>query len=110
MILGCHDLNIFSPRGAATTQKDWRKRIRQDFIDLAISEIPEIVFHHPHDTDSERIWKASWNELVSQLPQVKSYAGSGKYHNSAGIQRSVLPSVLSNNTLGNILDFVFTID
>lgn len=29
LILGCHDLNVFNPRGTATTKKKWRKDIRE---------------------------------------------------------------------------------
>ena len=59
MILGCHDLNAFSPRGKVTTKKKWRKKIREEIINKTQEEKPKIVLHHPHTTDSSRIWNAS---------------------------------------------------
>ncbi|MDT8402433.1 MAG: hypothetical protein RQ743_12120, partial [Bacteroidales bacterium] len=52
MLLGCHDLNVFNPRGEATTRREWRRKVRRDFYDLINKEEPDIVLHHPHTTDS----------------------------------------------------------
>lgn len=35
MILGCHDLNIFSRRAQATTRNEWRSKISEDMLSLA---------------------------------------------------------------------------
>jgi hypothetical protein len=106
MVLGCHDLSIYSPRGKATTKDIWRKNIRSEFKKKAIEEKPEIVLHHPHNSDSSRTWTASWNELKRDLPSICLYAGAGKYFRSEGKQRSRIEKVLQKNKLGSILNFI----
>jgi hypothetical protein len=106
MILGCHDLAIFSRRGEKATFNPWRKRIREEFVQLAKAEAPEIVLHHPHTTDSSNIWKACWNTLEKELPSMKYYAGAGTYYNPDGEQRDKLSNVLANTKKGNTIDFI----
>jgi len=106
MILGCHDLNIYSNRGKATTKSEWRKKIREDFKNTAEKHQPEFVLHHPHTTDSTQTWKLSWKELERALPSVRTYAGSGIYYNQEIIQRSDLDDVLRVNRKGNILHII----
>jgi len=106
MVLGCHDLNIFNPRGAKTVRKAWRMQVRDDFYKLAKSERPIIVLHHPHTTDSSRIWTAAWNELAKTLPMVETYVGSGRYYNNGKEQRSDIDDVLQKTKMGNTLDII----
>ena len=108
MLLGCHDLSVYSSRGKANTKDAWRKNIRGNFREKAMVEKTEIVLHHPHNTDSNRTWTASWNELKRDLPSVRMYAGAGKYFWSEGKQRSSLDIVLQKNKLGSMLDFVIS--
>jgi hypothetical protein len=106
MVLGCHDLNIFSRRGQSTTKAPWRKSVRDEFYQLAKSEKPTIVLHHPHTTDNSQIWTAAWNELTQVLPTVDMYVGSGRYYNNGAEQRSSLIGVLQKTKKGNTLDIV----
>ncbi len=104
-ILGCHDLNIFSRRGAATTKKAWRKAVREEFYDIVKREAPEIVLHHPHTTDSSRSCTAAWNELVKLAPTIKRYISAGRYYGQEGVWSS-LGDVLAKTKLGNTIDFI----
>lgn len=106
MILGCHDLNIFSPRGKAVTQSSFRKDVRTEFYNIARKQHPEIVLHHPHTTDSSGIWTSAWNEMKRALPTVERYIGAGRYFREEG-ERSSIENVLSNNKLGDTIDFIF---
>lgn len=106
MLLGCHDLNIFSPRGAAVTKNKWRKQIRTDFYNLAVNEKPDIVLHHPHTTDASGIWTSAWNEVLRKLPSVKLYMSAGRYFNDGAKKRSPLNDVLLKTKMGSTLDFI----
>jgi hypothetical protein len=105
MILGCHDLNMYNPRGKAVSKKEWRKQIRESFYDIVKEENPTIVLHHPHTTDSSRIWTSAWSELVRQVPTVKAYISAGRYYNDTG-ERSDINDVLKGTKLGNTIDFI----
>jgi hypothetical protein len=105
MILGCHDLNVFNPRGKATTKEKWRKITRNDFYNIVKKEMPRIVLHHPHTTDSSRIWTVAWNELIKIAPSIEKYISAGRYYNQDG-ERSNLDDVLNKTKLGNTIDFI----
>lgn len=105
MILGCHDLNVFSLRGAAVTKKKWRKKTRESFYKALEEFSPTIVLHHPHTTDSSKIWTAAWQELIRAAPSIKYYAGSGRYYREKGT-RSKINDVLARTKQGDTIDFV----
>lgn len=105
MILGCHDLNVFSKRGQKTTKEKWRRKAREDFYSAVNSEKPDVVLHHPHTTDSSRIWTAAWNELVNAAPSIKRYIGAGLYFREEG-ERSRVEDVLAKTKRGATIDFV----
>ena len=109
LILGCHDLNIFSPRGKAVTKSEWRKKIREEFYDTVKNETLSVVLHHPHTTDSSRIWTVAWNELVELAPSVEKYISAGRYFNQDG-ERSALNEVLGKTKRGNSIDFIVNIE
>lgn len=105
LILGCHDLNVFSPRGKANTKKVWRKDIRESFYNLIRQEKPIIVLHHPHTTDSYKIWTPSWNELRRLAPNIERFISAGRYYNK-NKTRSRLEQVLRKTKLANTIDFI----
>ncbi len=100
MILGCHDLNIFNPRSIKNS-KGWRRELNEKFRELAINFKPEIVLHHPHYTDSKRIWLVAWKNLERMLPSVKHYASSSVYYRDCG-ERSSLEDVLRATKKGDV--------
>ncbi|MBP7795956.1 MAG: hypothetical protein KA059_04180 [Elusimicrobiales bacterium] len=105
MILGCHDLNVFSPRGKAVTKSEWRKEIREGFYDIVKREKPSVILHHPHITDSSKTWTSAWNELIKTTHSVKKYISAGRYFNQH-IERSCLNEVLDNTKRGDTIDFI----
>lgn len=107
LILGCHDINVFSPRGQAVANPDgWRKKIADDFKHKCVEFKPNIVLHHPHTTDSDKIWNLAWKELEKDLPNVTHYASGIKYYNKkTGIPRSSIEKVLDKTKKGDVVDF-----
>jgi len=105
MILGCHDLSIFSPRGKAVSKAKWRTDIRYTFYESIKREKPDIVLHHPHTTDSSRTWRAAWNELERSADSIRKYLGAGIYYNETG-ERSPLNDVLFKTKKGQTIDFI----
>ena len=65
MILGCHDLTIFNPR--SKNAKGWRKKVNEEFRELAKKEQPICVLQHPHTTVKVRTWLNAWS-LVTFSP------------------------------------------
>lgn len=104
MVLGCHDLNIFNPRSIKTA-KGWRKEINEKFRENAKKFKPEVVLHHPHHTDSFRIWLAAWRNLERELESVKHYASSSVYFREGG-ERSELNEVLRATKKGSVENIV----
>lgn len=104
MILGCHDLSIFNPRGIANAM-GWRAAMGSDFRSLAKKLRPRVVLQHPHTTEFVGTWTAAWNRLTSELPSVELYASAGRYWRPDG-PRSALEDVLARTTSGPALDFI----
>jgi hypothetical protein len=97
LILGCHDLHMYSPRAIANIKKgtDSYKRIRK--MNRLTNEFnPDIILQHPHTTDSIRIWNLPWRNLERQFPGVQ-YSGAGKYYNYPGKQRSSLAKIIKSD-------------
>jgi len=105
LVLGCHDLNLFSPRVKATVKK-WRKKIVNEFKVLVIKKRPSIVIQHPHTTDSHRIWISALSGLF-KYDFVKYFCSAGKYYNGGYKCRSKLSVVLLNTRRGSSFDFIY---
>jgi len=104
LILGCHDLNVYSPRGQATASPDgWKKQVADRFKRKCKEFVPDIVLHHPHSTDTPNIWNAAWRELERELPKVKHFASGINYSNKTGVRAS-LDSVLQKTQKGDVVD------
>ncbi len=106
MLLGCHDLNMFSPRARANAG-EWRTNIINKFCKEVEKQKPTIVLQHPHTTDTERIWLMSWNNLMREVSTIKYYASAGKFYNGDYECRSKIDKVLDKTTNANTVDFVF---
>jgi hypothetical protein len=94
LVLGCHDLNMFSPRGLANQVRGsvrWQRchEMRQ----LTRNFKPTIVLHHPHSTDSPNIWRTAWSGLVRELGGLKAWASGIAYFNWQGSARGPLDKV-----------------
>lgn len=107
MILGCHDLSIFNPRGTAAA-KGWRKNVNTEFKRLAKNEKPIYALQHPHTTVKVRTWLNAWNCLKRILPSVKLYAAAGRFHepDRKSSEYDALENVLQSTKCGNTIDFI----
>lgn len=107
VILGCHDLNVFSPRGQATANPDgWKKQLADRFKIQCRKFKPEIIFHHPHTTDTPNIWNLAWRTVEKELPYVKHFASGIKYYNKNGV-RGDIDKVLEKTKKGDVVDFYY---
>jgi len=105
VILGCHDLNVYSPRGqAAANPEGWRRKISDKFKKLCKEFNPDIILQHPHTTDTPNIWNAAWSTLEKELPSVKHFASGINYSNKKGV-RAKLDAVLQRTKKGDVTDF-----
>lgn len=59
LLLGCHDLNMFSGRARGNAKNAKRQRW-QKMDDLARRFNPTMVLHHPHQTDAPTTWRLGW--------------------------------------------------
>lgn len=105
MLLGCFDFRMFvdgraSPGG-------WKKDCKKSIREMAKSFSPELVLHHPHSTDSARIWSAG--SLFKLVPSVQRYASAGRYYYDGKKPRSPLDKVRQATKRGlNTIDFKFS--
>jgi len=80
LVLGCHDLSIYSSRGnknlGSNSQKStWNKKYKQVIANFN----PTIVLHHPHRTDSTRTWRNAYANLIKTTRTIDSYASGILY-------------------------------
>lgn len=108
MVLGCHDLNMFSNRAKKNSKPGGeRDRVQKNMRNITLKEKPDIVLQLPHYTFSPIIWRAGWYGIKQLLKGVNSYA-SGIYHkDSSGDDRiSDLNATLKATKYGKVLDYV----
>ncbi len=106
LVLGCHDLNLFSPR-VWKRAKGWRAKASRDFRLIARRKRPTVVLQHPHTTDSRHIWSTAWYGLAKTLPTVRAYASAGRYYNEPGKPpRGDLDGTLERTRYGETLDLI----
>ncbi len=60
MILGCHDLSVYSARSQARA-RGWRQNLNSEFRALAAKHRPVEVLHHPHTTTKSLFQKGVSN-------------------------------------------------
>lgn len=108
LVLGCHDLNIFSPRSRKSSRTGTYKGNLISVMQKRCDEFkPQVVLHHPHSTDSSRIWSTAWSGVQKFIPSVKIFSSGIHYENvNVGVQRQPLDRVLTATALGNIVNTV----
>lgn len=107
VILGCHDLNVFNPRGqAAANPNGWKKQLADSFKSQLKKFKPEIILQHPHTTDTPNIWNLAWRTVEKEMPNVKHFASGIKYYNSIGV-RGDIEKVLEKTIKGDVTDFYY---
>lgn len=94
LVLGCHDLNMFSPRGHANQSPDGVRRRRCDEMKRKVAQFkPTVVLQHPHSTDTPNIWRLPWLTLAKMAPSVTCWASGIGYYNWNGKPRADLQRV-----------------
>jgi hypothetical protein len=107
LVLGCHDLNMFSPRARANQDPGGQRRVRCDaMVEIVERFRPTVVLQHPHSTDTPRIWRMPWLSLLAEAPEVKAWASGIGYYNGGGTaRRAPLKAVLEQTHGGqDVLD------
>ena len=108
VLLGCHDLNVFSLRGQAKANPNgWKRKTANKFKKLCKEFKPEIILQHPHTTDSPNIWNLAWRTVEKELPKVKHFASGIKYFNWKGKPRGKIEKVLEKTKKGDVVDFYY---
>ena len=70
LVLGCHDLNMFSGRAWANMTTGSPRHTRSDEMRTRTRNFgPRMILHHPHSTDSSRIWATAWGGARTFLPK-----------------------------------------
>ena len=72
LVLGCHDLHLFSGRGKPSkngpTPKEKRSR---RMLRRARKFKPTMILHHPHTTHSPNVWSGAWGKTRKALPTAR---------------------------------------
>jgi hypothetical protein len=107
LILGCHDLNMFSPRGWSNQLPGGDRRKRCRSMRSLVSEFrPTVVLQHPHTTDSPRVWLLPWASLTKSCRTIHDWASGICFYNKGGV-RSTLGKVTAATRGSEGLDFAF---
>ncbi len=110
LVLGCHDLNMFSPRSIATRDPHSQRGKRaDDLMRIASSFDPRVVLQHPHNTDTPNIWMGGWAGVAQSL-RAESYSSgiAFHWHGHGKIRRSALEETLQRTKRGNVTDYVWS--
>lgn len=110
LILGCHDLNMFSERAWANQLEGSVRRRRCDAMRrLARKFEPVTVLQHPHMTDSPMIWSTAWAGVRKFLTTAQTLASGIAYcgGDENGLPRASLEAVLKRTAWGaQVVDIV----
>jgi hypothetical protein len=102
LVPGCHDLNMFSPRGWCNQAPHGVRHQRCGLMRRMVKEFkPTIVLQHPHSTDSPNIWRSPWSELLRKAPTVNAWASGIAYYNRDGKCRAPRERVLRDTCGGS---------
>ena len=103
LILGCHDLTVWNGRARTNAKHPPRVERWKELDELASQLRPELVLHHPHQTDSHT-WAAGWGGIREHLDSVRTYASGIAYYSAGGEPRKSLDSVLKGTKCGAVAD------
>ena len=99
LVLGCHDLTMFSARAWANMKTGSPRHGRSRRMrELAQDFRPTIILHHPHSTDMPQIWATAWSGAREFLPEKHGgrhiWASGIGYYSGDGKPRGQLRDVL----------------
>lgn len=96
LILGCHDLTAYSPKGNVNAKPGGRRHRRIKAMQQAFASFrPTLVVHHPHTTDTSQSWRASWSGLEANLIGMGAWLSAIRWRNPNGRERQALSDVLA---------------
>ena len=94
LVLGCHDLNMFSERSYANQDPNGLRRKRSDEMRrLATAFKPTVILQHAHATDSPNIWSTGWSGARELLRNGCTYASGIAYYRAGKEPRRRLDEV-----------------
>jgi len=109
IVLGCHDLNMFSPRTRANVNRSsYKGKVIRKFDSLVIKYSPTVVLQHPHFTDTPRIWITGWTGVRRYIGTVDSYSSGIHYENMDGseVREPNIIKVLAASKMGKVVDII----
>lgn len=111
LVLGCHDLNMFSERSYKSQKLGSNKRrITDEMRKITHSFNPTVVLHHPHTTYSPNIWRVPWAGVKKHLPNASTWAsgiafcGKKEQAEQKWNCSQTLDKTLSATKFGNVCD------
>ena len=108
LVLGCHDLNMFSPRGWSTQRRGGDRRKRCSAMRLMVHRFRStVVLHHPHTTDSASIWRLPWTFIGHEYPTVNDWASGVCFYKEGGERGTLRRVATATRSASGGLDFVF---
>jgi hypothetical protein len=107
LLLGCHDLNMFSNRAFRNCDKDgWRAKRMKQIRKMTLRFRPNVVLQHPHRTQSPHAWGTALGGLKHLLHEDGvsdfTFAGAGRWFDTKTKPTPPLESCLSSTALGNV--------
>ena len=109
LILGCHDLNLFSQRARKNQLAGSIRRRRCNAMRRLATELePVSVLQHPHTTDTPKIWSTAWAGVRRSLPTAETLASGIAYcgGDEDGVPRATLDAVMERTAWGDVVDIV----
>jgi hypothetical protein len=109
LVLGCHDLTAFSNR--ARPKPGTPRFLRQQEMRKAAKTFrPTMVLHHPHSTDTVRIWPVAWSGVKEHLWEStlghRTCASGIAWYKENDFPRGDLSRVLETTRWGDVIDIV----
>ena len=94
LVFGCHDLNIFSPRGRSRQRPNGHLAALRRKMDHELKRFdPTVALQLPHGTDTPRTWRAAWNALARSTRLRAWASGIAFYRAGGGEERATFEDV-----------------
>ncbi len=122
MVLGCHDINAFSPRSRGSSEKKkafhtdatFKSKVMSQFDSLVDRRQPSVVLHHPHSTDKAGIWRQGWAGVNQHILSCDTYSSGICFRNrrfagknpASEPPRGNLAKVLQATKRGDVVDWI----
>lgn len=108
LLLGCHDLNMFSNRALKNASpRGWRAAQMTNMRTVASDFAPNVVLQHPHTTSSPHNWATALGGLKAVLESNRdnlTFASAGRWYSRH--RRRPLRACLKATALGKVATVV----